>query len=291
MTPAINVFPTLKVSGGLTRGRGMDEAKRLSWLLSLSSQAALNHAVQNFTNLQIETSEQHKECGESRFMRDHNDTGHIYNFLRERNPFISTNPNEFRNIADGIISTSKTNVDRANEIGLQIIRSLEDKNVFEHSFERKKQVVQMSSRNELVLDGEMVLMDSDTLFQRLLLLLLQSDRSEIEKKSDFGYELCHKAPSLFDEWGFMREANSSTLLKSILKRSGTTIDTSHIQELSDVVYVVEGEWLIQKISWSNGEVFGAICDRQVILQTFSLASQIIRVTKIRTKCKVTFVMR
>lgn len=57
---------SLKVSGGLTRGRGMDDNKRSLWLYSLPARAELNNAIQDLTNLKTETSEQHKECGKAR---------------------------------------------------------------------------------------------------------------------------------------------------------------------------------------------------------------------------------
>lgn len=252
---------SLKVSGGLTRGRGMDDTKRSLWLYSLPARAELNNAIQSLTNLKTETSEQHKECGKSRLIRDNKDIDCIYNFLKDRNPFAGASPSEYRNIADGIVSTSKTNVDRAEEVGSNILRSLEDKNVFEYSFERCKQVVRMSSKNELVIDGEIVIIDPDTLFQRLLLLVLQADRNEDEKEAAFCYELCHKAPSLFDQNGLLRESNSSTLIKSLVARTAKVVQHKHIEELPDVFYVVEGDWFINKISWQNAKSFDDICER------------------------------
>lgn len=251
---------SLKTSGGLTRGRGMDDTKRSLWLNSLQARAALNNAIQDLTNLKTETSDQHKECGNSRLVRDNKDTECIYNFLKERNPFVNPHPNEFRNIADGIISTSKANVDRAEDVGMKITQSLDNKNVFEYSFEKCKQVVRLSSKNELMIDGEMVIMDPDTLFQRLLLLILQSDRTDAEKEAAFCYELCHKTPSLFDQSGLMREANSSTLLKSLVARTGSIVN-NFAEGSTNVVYVLEGDWLINKVSWQNGESFDKICER------------------------------
>lgn len=103
---------SLKTSGGPTRGRGMDEAKLSLWLLSLPARAEINNAIQDLTNLKTETSEQHKECGKSRSIRDNKDITFIYNFLKERNPFGGTTPNALRNIADGVISSSQSNVDQ-----------------------------------------------------------------------------------------------------------------------------------------------------------------------------------
>lgn len=249
---------SLKISGGPTRGRGMDETKLSLWVHSLPARAELNNAIQDLTNLKTETSEQHKECGKSRLVRDNKDIDYVYNFLKERNPFSGA----LRNIADGIVSTSKANVDKAEEIGFKILQSLENKNMFEHSFERCKKVVQMSSKNELLVDGEIVIIDPDTLFQRLLLLIFQSDQTEDEKEGAFCYELCHKAPSLFDQSGLMREANSSAVLKSLVTRIGSiTISSAEVEKLPDAVYVLEGDWIIDKIQWHKGESFGEICDR------------------------------
>lgn len=252
---------SLKISGGLTRGRGMDDAKRTLWLYSLPARAELNNAIQSLTNLTTETSEQHKECGKSRLLRDNKDIEIVYNFLKDRNPFDCATPNEFRNIADGIVSTSKANVDRAEQIGMDILGSLENQNVYEYSFERCKQVVRMSSKNELIIDGEMVIIDPDTLFQRLLLLILQSDRSEEDKEAAFCYELCQTAPSLFDQNGLMREANYSSLIKSLVTRTGNIVSKNCIDELPNVFYVIEGEWIINKIPWRSGEKFDDICGR------------------------------
>ena len=52
---------SLKSTGGLTRGRGMEETQRLTWLLSRPVCAEVNHALQEFTSVNLNTSEQHKD--------------------------------------------------------------------------------------------------------------------------------------------------------------------------------------------------------------------------------------
>lgn len=119
----------------------------------------------------------------------------------------------------------------------------------------------MSSKNELIIDGEMVVIDPDTLFQRLLLLIFQSDRNDDEKETAFCYELCQTAPSLFDQNGLMREANYSSLIKSLVTRIGCVAPKNIIEELQNTFYVLEGDWLINKISWRNGDTFHDISER------------------------------
>ena len=42
---------SMKTSGGLTRGRGMTEQKRLTWLLSMPACAEVNLAMQELTGV------------------------------------------------------------------------------------------------------------------------------------------------------------------------------------------------------------------------------------------------
>ena len=63
----------LKTSGGLTRGRGMTEAQRLAWVMSMPACAEVNSAMQNPTDIVNNTSEQHKEATKARQERGHKD--------------------------------------------------------------------------------------------------------------------------------------------------------------------------------------------------------------------------
>jgi len=53
---------TMKTTGGLVHGTGVMEEKQLNkWLLSLPVTATFNESMQEVTNRNFETSEQHKE--------------------------------------------------------------------------------------------------------------------------------------------------------------------------------------------------------------------------------------
>ena len=41
---------SVKTTGGLTRGRGMGETQRTSWLLSMPACAEMNAAMQDYAN-------------------------------------------------------------------------------------------------------------------------------------------------------------------------------------------------------------------------------------------------
>lgn len=55
-----------KSRGGFTRGGGSSEDQRMVWIQSMPACAEINIAMQKITNLYYETSEQHKDCSESK---------------------------------------------------------------------------------------------------------------------------------------------------------------------------------------------------------------------------------
>lgn len=52
---------SIKSTGGLTRGKGMSETQRSVWVLSNPTTSEINSAMQELTEVNYETSEQHKE--------------------------------------------------------------------------------------------------------------------------------------------------------------------------------------------------------------------------------------
>jgi len=53
-------------TGGVTRGRGMSESTRGQWLLSMPACGDINNAMQELTNMEFFTSEQHTETAMAR---------------------------------------------------------------------------------------------------------------------------------------------------------------------------------------------------------------------------------
>ena len=119
---------SLKTSGGLTRGRGMTEAQRLAWVMSMPACAEVNSAMQNPTDIVNNTSEQHKEGTKARQERGHKDAHEIVTFLSLRNRFRA-DPS-LRSITTGIVAEDNVNADKAKEVGEKILSSLTGKNVY-----------------------------------------------------------------------------------------------------------------------------------------------------------------
>jgi hypothetical protein len=78
---------SLKTTGGLTRGRGMYESQRLTWRLSSPICAEVNNALQEYTSVHYNTSDQHKDMTKARQERDTNDTQKLLSFLTLKDPF------------------------------------------------------------------------------------------------------------------------------------------------------------------------------------------------------------
>ena len=91
------------------------------------------------------SSDQHKDVTIARQLRDVRDTLDLINFLRERDPFVQSNA--LINIANGMTAESIINVDRAKQIGENILESMVDNFVEEFTLRKANEVVTMSSRS------------------------------------------------------------------------------------------------------------------------------------------------
>ena len=67
---------SLKSTGGLTHGSGMNEEQQSLWTMSIPIMSAYN-AMQEFNHLSYTTSEQHKGSIEERIKRDSSDLSKI----------------------------------------------------------------------------------------------------------------------------------------------------------------------------------------------------------------------
>ncbi|VDI23197.1 Hypothetical predicted protein [Mytilus galloprovincialis] len=241
----------IKTTGGLTRGRGMTDAQRSLWILSMPQCIQMNEAMQQVTGVNFETSEQHKEMCIPRKVRDTKDTTTFLDFLGERSPF-SIDKN-LRNIETGATGDSNVNSDNALVIGHNIISSMEGKCIDEFVFKRKNQVTTLSSKLNIKVDNEEISVDPQLLFQRLVTTAntMFPDVSQV-----FKYELSAVPAALFEPSGLMRQAQKSTLADEIWN-TGSCVFSDDLG--TDVRHVIDGGSLIQRIPWKKGATFAEIC--------------------------------
>ena len=174
---------SVKTSGGLTRGSRMSEIQRHIWVMSRPACAQINAAIQDLTGIKHKSSEQIKDLSIARIDRDFKDTTKIQNFLSDRNPFMRTK--EPINIASGIHANPEVNVDRAKDIGIDILKSMRGMNPNKYVFQKKKQVVTLATKNAAKVKDDSIQIDPNLLFQRLASTAVQSEEN-------LSNTLCHE---------------------------------------------------------------------------------------------------
>jgi len=129
---------SLKSTGGLTRGSGMNEYMRKLWTLSAPVTSEYNSAMQDFTDLTYTTSPQHKDSTEARIKRDASDLEKIRIKLAACSPF--TSDPTLRNIVNGIVAGPDVNVHDFESVGNKTIEDIIGKSAFTYKFKRKDRV-------------------------------------------------------------------------------------------------------------------------------------------------------
>ena len=82
----------------------------------------------------------------------------------------------------------------AKAVGTAVVNEMVGKNVIEHSFKKKNQIVNMASNNAIKVSHELVNIDPQVLFQRLVTAGMSND----QLPEVFQYELSSFPPALFD---------------------------------------------------------------------------------------------
>ena len=122
----------------------------------------------------------------------------------------------------GKISDSTVNAHQAKLVGDGIILKIIGSSAFTHSFKRVDMVVIMKSKSKVIVDDQVIPVDSQLLFQRLLATAGGKD-SDLE--SALQYELSTIPASLFGKDGLLKEAHKPQLADAIWKisASGNTV--------------------------------------------------------------------
>lgn len=189
--------------------------------------------------------------------RDLKDLQIILEYLKERNPFKLDEGSTLRNICNGMEANKAVNVDDASQIGEKIISSMKNKSVADYTFKKVNQAVTMHSKNTVVIDGDPVTIDPQLLFQRLLLLIGNMDEAQL--RDVFKYELSQRPSALFDEQGFMRYGDSSSLDNALLKNVGT----EPIESINVDRHVISGNFLINTVDWKKSKTYDEILNDYV----------------------------
>ena len=176
----------------MTHGRGMDELQRAKFILSTPLCSEIKCALESMTQVKYGTSEQHKSSRVSRIDRDYEDAFKILKYFIDRSPFDERE--ELINIETGEVAAAKVNVYDSKEIGNSILIKMQNQSVFDYSFRRKDMAVTMKSRSAVEVDGEIIPIDNQLLFQRLSIL---AERGHVDLQTSLSYELSSIPATLF----------------------------------------------------------------------------------------------
>ena len=202
-----------KSRGGLV-GRGMTDSVRHMWVLSMSSSARVHEALLELTDTKSYSSGKHVELGASRMKIDHEDCEKFCGWLRQRNPFVITNPN-LHSLSTGIVSIAgKDDVDceRAEEIGQLIQSTFSNLSYSKCSLKRKDIIKNLSTLYTIKKNGDTLSTSNN---QMLFLRLIAVSKRLVTLESAFEYELAHEPMSVFKN-GAMRKSNKSAWLKDLI---------------------------------------------------------------------------
>ena len=253
------LMKSMKTTGGLIHGRGISEKQRLTWLLSMPACSEVNCAMQEFTGVKYNTSEQHKEMGHARQVRDTKDTEKVEKYIEERNPFQRNLDTSLFNIVTGVAAAKEVNVCDVKQIGQKILNGMTGKSVDDYVFKKKDQLVPMSIGTSVSIEEEHVHIDPQLLFQRLLTVARANENDLMEALK---YELCSIPPALFDNNGMLCPANKPALLEAIWKLVHDVI--SHVPEADKNLYhVLDGGALLQLLPWIKGQTYSSLCDMYI----------------------------
>ena len=107
----------------------------------------------------------------------------------------------------GVRAEEFVNVEKAKEVGQNILDSMTGKSAAEFSFKRSNQVITFSAKSSIKVDGEKIQVDPQLLFQRLTIDCHSLD----DMGAMFQYELCSYPTSLFDSSFYAYQATKASI--------------------------------------------------------------------------------
>ena len=241
------------------------------WCKSMPVLAAVNRSMQTITGTAYESSEQHKEAGPSRVARDLKDIQTLQTVFEERMPFTRLEP--LRNLFTGQLADAAVNVERSKQIGTSILKNMNGKVIDCFSFKKDSASKTLASKSALKIDGDVIIIDQQLMFQRLLFVAnrdtdrkynrevdREADR-EAEREAIFKYEMCSYPPSLFTSQGTLLEADKPALMTHLWDTYITEKPNS--MPLHDKQVVLDGGALLHKISWPKSVTYKSIFEMYV----------------------------
>ena len=109
--------------------------------------------------------QQNKDMIKARQVRDRIDTHTNFSYLQENSAFASDN--SLRSISTVVRAHATVNVDKAEDVGRAILEDMEGKTANEYVFKRANQAFTLDCKSSVKVDGDVIQIDPQLLFQRL----------------------------------------------------------------------------------------------------------------------------
>ena len=252
------LMKSIKSRGGLTRGRGMTDSVRHLWVLSLSHSSIVHQSMMTLSGLNLKSSEQHIDMGESRRKRDYEDYKMFRDWLEQRNPFTSVDEH-LHSLTSGWVSISGedlVNCERSENIGASIQQTLDGQNLATATVQRKTCIRPLEALGNVVKrDKEQVHVNPIILFTRLT--AIAERENDVEKYFSFG--MTPYPTSLFKE-SFMRKADKASLRRAIMS-DDEAVGKEQIDKNS--LYVIDGGALLHRVRWIKDSTSNALAQLYV----------------------------
>lgn len=128
---------SLKSQSGLTRGRGLSELVRHTWVHSMHEGARLHLALKSSVNL-VSGDAAYTDCGRVRMKRDQADCQKVIDWLRQHSPF-NVRDGRLTALQSGVTANESDSVtcDTAVEVGMKIQAAFDDIPFLDASIKRK----------------------------------------------------------------------------------------------------------------------------------------------------------
>ncbi|XP_015126372.1 uncharacterized protein LOC107047953 [Diachasma alloeum] len=232
----------MKVSGGLTSGRGINnEGVVARWILGMPAAYEVIDAFETFCEVRASTVEQHTDWRPTSIRRDTEDYLQLMKWLIAHDPFVLTSGQELMSIADGLCAGEGVNCDRARAIGMEAMRGMIGMNAGDIKLKRSTRVKSLAAtKRGIVINNEVVAVNTTLLFQRIAAIITEDNQLAIRS---LNHELAPFPPSLFDDNGIMRKSKKSELYAAFDEQPMSSIELSQFFEKDMPVVLVQAKFL------------------------------------------------
>ena len=258
----------IKGRGGLTRGRGLTDTTRMTWLNTLLQCTSVIVQLRKVTGFQVSAAE-HVDVSQSRMRRDASDLEKLTKFFTSNSPFRYADSFRLVSLASGIAATADDNVtcDETDNIGSEIMERWSNITYKDMTLPKRDMVRTLANMyNTYRFDDGCAEIDANILFHRLV-VLAQQQASVAEQ---FAYELTPYPAALFKD-GYMRKPVKSNLCTSLASGlMDAALPTASM-------FVVDGGCLLHRIPWTRGSTLEHILQQyvQYVSKNFGQSAQIV----------------